>query len=307
MKKSISRSQVKLAKMYKYPGDGSLHSVTVPRTNLHSPYSSVSTLEYSESLGSTQYRLQLASKNNSCNSDMLSASQPCSLNIQELERQFDLTDECPNNTACTNSTLFNVKKRNLSKSIKVLDELGFNNFDTQVCRVNPKPKKSNVSVTDLWGFQMQKQFVRERKYNDALKVLQRKNEYENMRSLRSISKPDKPHVMDENVMRKMLFHERKKELKPSASLNVFKFKTPLSPKNEKVSKDTGILDKIMSKCDELCFQSRELKEFSSGLLRKNDSSYTRLKHIIEPKPIHEKLKKLSKADLIRISQLVRNL
>ena len=307
MKKSISRNQLKLANSSRYPPECSVQSSGVTKLSLHSPFYSGSVSNMSDNLGSSQYK-QYTSKSSLCNSDALARSQPCSVDIQDLEKQFNLTDEViVYDTPFPNRTIFNDRHRNLSKSVKVLDELGFNRFETRACNVKLGHNKTNLSVTELWGFTMQKEFVRKGRYNDALKILKKKNEYENMRLLRSMSRPDKPSVMDENAKRKTLFLERKKVFNGSASLSSLKIKSPFSPKNDRCSKETGVLDHIMSKCDELYVQSKELKEINSDMLRKSESDYNHLKHLVDGKPKSEKIKKLSKADMLRISQLVRNL
>lgn len=307
MKKSISRKQLKLASSSRYPPECIVRSSGVSKISLHSPFYSGNVSHLSDNLGSTQYK-QCSSKNILSNSDKLGGYQPCSVDIQNLEKQFNLTDEVLEyDTPVPNRTMFNDRHRNISKSVKVLDELGFNGFETRASNVKLGHSKTNMSVTDLWGFVMQKEFVRKGRYNDALKLLKKKNEYENMRSFRSMSRPDKPRVMDENAKRKTLFLERRKILNGSASVSSLKIKTPFSPKNDRCNKETGVLDQIMSKCDELYVQSKELKEINSDMLRKSESDYTHLKHLIDGKPKGEKIKKLSKADMLRISQLVRNL
>jgi len=261
----------------------------------------------SDNLGSSHNK-QYTSNNLLCNSDALAATQPCYVDIQDLEKQFNLTDEIlGHDTPIPNRAAFNDKTRNLTKSVKVLDELGFNGFETRACNVKLRHSKSNMSVTELWGFSMQKEFVRKGRYNDALKILKKKNEYENMRSFRSMSRPDKPSVMDENAKRKTLFLQRKKVFNVSATLSSLKIKTPLSPKNDRCNKETGVLDQIMTKCDELHVQSKELKEINSDMLRKSECDYIQLKHLIDGKPKSERMKKLSRADMMYISQLVRNL
>jgi hypothetical protein len=307
MKKSISRKRLKLANSSRYPQECSVQSSGVTKISLHSPFYSGSASHMSDNLGSSQNK-QYTSNNILCNSDALAASKPCSVDIQDLEKQFNLTDEVLGyDTPVPNRTVFNDRHRNLSKSIKVLDELGFNGFETRACNVKLRNSKTNMSVTDLWGFSMQKEFVRKGRYNDALKILKKKNEYENMRSFRSISRPDKPSVMDENAKRKTLFLERKKVFNGSASICSLKIKTPFSPKNDRYNKETGVLDQIMSKCDELYVQSKELKEINSDMLRKSECDYSHLKHLIDGKPKSDRIKKLSKADMMRISLLVRNL
>ena len=218
--------------------------------------------------------------------------------VKILEKQFEIpSTEIPTTNAPSS-------RRTIKKPfhlLKVLEKMGFQDLVESSPSIfsirgheGRKILPSHFNVAELWDVNMKKEFIHRAGYDEALKHLKKRAEIDKMKSNNFMSKPNKPHIMDENILRKTIFNNQKQESFTTpipqlrlASASRLPAKTPISSRRGSSSSPESIyqtfearkLESIISQCDELFTENFTLKQQSRKMSRKSSHDFLDLKLI----------------------------
>lgn len=245
--------------------------------------------------------------------------------VRLLEKRFEIPNMIIEPGSCK------ATQKEARNKVKVLEMMGFKDLIEPEPRMftistneEVKLRPSHFNVSELWGVNMKKEFIHKAGYDDALKHLKKRTELDQIKSNCYMSKPDKPRIMDENILRKTIFQSQKREslskgssvisLRSTHSISSVP-RSPMasfravssSPDNQLTTFETLKLENIISQCEELSNQNNLLKLQNNKMRRKSTHDFLDLRMIATRKSARFELTSrgnlTSRADLIRLKAL----
>lgn len=218
--------------------------------------------------------------------------------VKMLEEQFEIPST---EVLTTNSLSSRRTSREPFQKLKVLEKMGFKDLIESSPSIfairghdELKIRPSHFNVAELWDANMKKEFIHRAGYDEALKHLKKRTEIDQIKSNNFMSKPDKPRIMDENIIRKTIFNNQKQDSLTTpipklrlGSASRLSAKTPISSCRGSSSSPESIfqtfearrLESIISQCDELFTENFTLKQQSRKMSRKSSHDFLDLKLI----------------------------
>ena len=198
------------------------------------------------------------------------------------------------------------------KNAVILDELGFasnleshplacSNFERKLTR------RASICVSDFWTSQEKEKFLKKKGFWEAYKKIQTDDKALVLVSTKSSRLPSLPHVMDFNAKRRIewqKFKNSKPQIKSQKSFPKNLSSSPNKPKNSAKNNKIAAIDSLVSKCDDLAFETSMLKDSTDKF--KMNFFYECEKNIGKEKFLNKK-KKISRHELHQIKTLLEKL
>ncbi|CAG9333487.1 unnamed protein product [Blepharisma stoltei] len=203
------------------------------------------------------------------------------------------------------------RQESLKKQMETLDKMGFrSHFDKHSSLIRgfgaseKKFTMPNSCMTDLWGESKEEAFLKINGLWDAYIGIKKKHDIDIIKNDKSISKPNKPYIMDINAMRQSIFTEQKNH---ENRLNIMMSPSRLTLRRKSFStQNAGTklskIKEIIQKCDELFIDNKTFKSNTANVIEGLGKDYQVLDGITKGKRFAKKKRRLTEVEMRQIKR-----